>query len=1306
MTNCDLASLEAALARGGSVHLACPGTLVVTHDLIITNAVVLAATAPNVILAASPFVGFFQVRAGGELTLSNLTLRDGLRERGGAIFNEGRVTLQNCVFRSNRGMGGRGRDAVFAANLPGAPGEPGRDGSGGAIYNTGSMTVRDCWFFENRAEGGLGGSGAAGGQVDPLLATGWPGGVGGTGGRAFGGVIFNAGELSMFNSTFDHNAAAGGLGGGGGGGGGNRTAGHGGNGGPGGESYGGAICNAGQLVSVNCTFYQGMAIGGSGGPGGPGGTGRFLTEDNGGMGGDAGGASGGGVLNLSGTATFTNCTVAVNEARGGIGGLGGIEPGTFEGVFFVRGTRRGDPGRNGSGAGGNLANPSGSMALFSSIVADTPSGQNVAGTVTDLGNNLSSDLSAHFEAAGSSNNRDLKLGALVFQGGVTPTVPLLEGSPAIDAVKVGACPGTDQRGFPRPGGAACDAGAFEGAISLPQAEVRITQSASNVFQLDLTVTNSNSEAVLNNLELNFFLPPGLILEPSGGSASNQYHIAVDAPLLAGQSKRTEVKGQAVKPGEYLVTVQTKSSSTGARFHTATIPVTIPGPPRIIAQFAGLFPAPGATLTALVVPNGQPATGWFEYGTSSNYGQRTMGVEIGDRFDPVLVSVQLPQLPTTGSYHYRTVVSNRQEVVYGGDRVLSPESVAISCSPAELENAVKRGGAIYLNCAGRVPISNTLVIEQDVLIRASGPAATIDGQQLGSIFSVKPGAQLTLIGLALENGRSSNGGAILNDGGQVQLIDCVFSNNVAFGTDGLPGVNALPGVTNRSGGIGDAGRAGLGGAIYNRGILYVTNTIFGANRAVGGRGGAGANAADPAGPLGPVEGGGSNPGGHGGGGGSGFGGAIFNDGVALLTRCGASNNVASGGQGGAAGFNYVIFPTDISATISTNAAPGGTGGESRGGFIYHQAGELYLLGMSMNHNTATGGLGGDGVAGTSFYAAAGGIGGAASGGAIFNGAEARIEHSFLGLNGAKGGAGGAGSRDRGNGLGGGSGGVGGNAQGGAVDNEGSILLRNDTVLGNQALGGAGGTGGDSRGPGGVGGSARGGGLSNQDGNTDLIEATFAQNRLAGGPGAPGGPGHLNNIGVPLPPGSEGTNGLLAGGTIFKQGGVLRLANCIVEVDFSNTTPPLESIFDAGGNINSDERPLLLAYASRNHLDPSLGRLVNDSVTLWFELNPDSPAIDAGVSAFCSASDQRGVNRPIGQGCDSGALEFIPSPRVSESDTGQLLFEFILNPDRVFQVESTADFLNWRMESTVQANSVGVVRFGATANTPHRFYRLRF
>jgi hypothetical protein len=58
-----------------------------------------------------------------------------------------------------------------------------------------------------------------------------------------------------------------------------------------------------------------------------------------------------------------------------------------------------------------------------------------------------------------------------------------------------------------------------------------------------------------------------------------------------------------------------------------------------------------------------------------------------------------------------------------------------------------------------------------------------------------------------------------------------------------------------------------------------------------------------------------------------------------------------------------------------------------------------------------------------------------------------------------------------------------------------------------------------------------------------------------------------------------------------------------------------------------------------VDPQLQRLAsNGGPTLTHALSPNSPAIDAGDNAQCPDTDQRGVPRPVGSGCDIGAFEY--------------------------------------------------------------------
>jgi hypothetical protein len=85
-------------------------------------------------------------------------------------------------------------------------------------------------------------------------------------------------------------------------------------------------------------------------------------------------------------------------------------------------------------------------------------------------------LTASNAPAGTSTFPDPKIGPLSDNGGPTPTVALLPGSPAIDAGNNALAPATDQRGYPRPFGAAADLGAFEYGSMLPLLSISRTSA--------------------------------------------------------------------------------------------------------------------------------------------------------------------------------------------------------------------------------------------------------------------------------------------------------------------------------------------------------------------------------------------------------------------------------------------------------------------------------------------------------------------------------------------------------------------------------------------------------------------------------------------------------------------------------------------------------------------------------------------------------------------------------------------------------------------------------------------------------------
>lgn len=87
---------------------------------------------------------------------------------------------------------------------------------------------------------------------------------------------------------------------------------------------------------------------------------------------------------------------------------------------------------------------------------------------SSLGHNVVNDTSCEFSATGDLENTDAQISPLDDNGGLWPTHALNTGSPAIDLLPLVDCVdalgtslSSDQRGFARPSGSACDAGAFE-----------------------------------------------------------------------------------------------------------------------------------------------------------------------------------------------------------------------------------------------------------------------------------------------------------------------------------------------------------------------------------------------------------------------------------------------------------------------------------------------------------------------------------------------------------------------------------------------------------------------------------------------------------------------------------------------------------------------------------------------------------------------------------------------------------------------------------------------------------------------------
>lgn len=152
--------------------------------------------------AETPNFRLLAVAAGATLAVDRLTLRNGRAfetvgnmSRGGAVLNQGTLTLTDVVVSSNAALG------RFT-------GSTGGSAAGGGIFSTGTLTVVGGQITGNRAEGAPGGMGGI--AVGPSLAT-WPGKAGGDG--MGGGVYVGGGTATFRNLTASDNTATGGSGG-------------------------------------------------------------------------------------------------------------------------------------------------------------------------------------------------------------------------------------------------------------------------------------------------------------------------------------------------------------------------------------------------------------------------------------------------------------------------------------------------------------------------------------------------------------------------------------------------------------------------------------------------------------------------------------------------------------------------------------------------------------------------------------------------------------------------------------------------------------------------------------------------------------------------------------------------------------------------------------------------------------------------------------------------------------------------------------------------------------------------------------
>jgi uncharacterized repeat protein (TIGR01451 family) len=408
------------------------------------------------------FLSQYSLAGGISLTLRNLTLRNGhAADFGGAIrlvFQEPTrlftLTVANVTFANNvcdvagNDVGGGAiyalggivniSDSVFTGN---------RGGNGGAIGQIQArFTIADTVFSGNAtnprvADGGNGGAIYIDGSnlgVLTLQRTVFTGNTATNLGGAIHTYMYGgASAMTVEDATFADNV---------------------------GTTNGGAIFHMNGSLSITGSTFSGNRVVGQGGA-------LWVTDGGGGT-----------------AVAVTNSTFTGNQATGtrpnnGSVGLGGAIANS--GASSLALTNVTIAGNHADWVGGGIVSGPAGTTLKNSIVANNTAANggnpwniqgNCSNTLGNGGGNLQwptlnpNDGNDHACAAGVTF-ADPRLAPMAPNGGLTQTMALLSGSPALNSGVACPPPATDQRGVTRPQGAACDSGAFE---SRPGADLSVT----------------------------------------------------------------------------------------------------------------------------------------------------------------------------------------------------------------------------------------------------------------------------------------------------------------------------------------------------------------------------------------------------------------------------------------------------------------------------------------------------------------------------------------------------------------------------------------------------------------------------------------------------------------------------------------------------------------------------------------------------------------------------------------------------------------------------------------------------------------
>ncbi|MCL4275835.1 MAG: S-layer homology domain-containing protein [Anaerolineales bacterium] len=495
------------------------------------------------------------------------------------------------------------------------------------------------------------------------------------------------------------------------------------------------------------------------------------------------------------------------------------------------------------------------------------------------------------------------------------------------------------------------------------------------------------------------------------------------------------------------------------------------------------------------------------------------------------------------------IQNKADAMYGGGGAIGNIGDLLVTHSEFSGNTAGGGGAIVNARDGSTTISQTSFKFNLAMTESGGAVHNLNGT-------------MTISALFAENTAAKNGGAIFNEGGDVNVEHSHFLENTANLDDGgaiFIGYNTTATIAKSVFTKNTAtGETGYGGAIGSAGSFTIISSEFNENSSTLG------------------------------------GGAILSAGISIISASSFTSN-STGEDGGGAILSWYDLAIENS-TFDSNTA---NGFAASGGAISHINGNAYISHSELLNNTAYGG--GAIAIGYPYFS---GIVPTASisnthildnqadagGGILLVTGEAKITNSTI------------------------SGNSSGIAGGVGIFPQGTMEIVSSTINNNSSTDTEGYT------------SYLGTILSN--GKSTIINSTVADNSGSGIESS--GETIIINSTVA---GNEGY------GIVHKEDN-LHFKNSIIANNGINCT-------NYGGTVVTNTNNLIETNEAFPNdcgdpaftADPKLGALTNNGgYTQTMALLPGSPAIDAGDNGSCPETDQRGVTRPQGAGCDIGSYEY--------------------------------------------------------------------